>query len=178
MLNQMVELANNGGIFKISYFSISICTPKLYINSTGRKMCGYLQCCYKASWGVFPMISIPRLPCPPGRYSPLELGDLMDVQRGQCLLYGNLSNDNLWLWHVLNSLKLHARSQREELRPWQRSWGRRLSICKGGIEPQEIPCSWASTPKTRVCLLYCFMLSPTPLTLRGAVPHHLSQRRS
>ena len=32
--------------------------------------------------------------------------------------------------------------------------------------------SWASTPKTRVCLLYCFVLSPTLLTLRGAVPHH------
>ena len=27
-----------------------------------------------------------------------------------------------------------------------------------------------STPKTRVCLLYCFVLSP--LTLLGAVPHH------
>ena len=27
-------------------------------------------------------------------------------------------------------------------------------------------------PKTRVCLLYCFVLSPTPLTLQGAVPHH------
>ena len=38
--------------------------------------------------------------------------------------------------------------------------------------------SQASTPKTRVCLLYCFVLSPTPLTLWGAVPHHLSQRRS
>ena len=35
--------------------------------------------------------------------------------------------------------------------------------------------SRASTPKTRVCLLHCFVLSPTPLTLRGAVPHyHLS----
>ena len=38
--------------------------------------------------------------------------------------------------------------------------------------------SRASTPKTRVCLLYYFVLSPTPLTLRGAVPHHLFQRRS
>ena len=36
--------------------------------------------------------------------------------------------------------------------------------------------SRASTPKTRVCLLYCFVLSPTPLTLWGAVPYHLSQR--
>ena len=26
------------------------------------------------------------------------------------------------------------------------------------------------SPKTRVCLLYCFVLSP--LTLLGAVPHH------
>ena len=32
--------------------------------------------------------------------------------------------------------------------------------------------SRAPTPKTRVCLLYCFVLSPTPLTSRGAVPHH------
>jgi len=34
---------------------------------------------------------------------------------------------------------LPAGSQREELRPWQRSWGRRLGIRKGGIEPQESP---------------------------------------
>ena len=36
----------------------------------------------------------------------------------------------------------------------------------------------ASTPITRACLLYYFALSPTPLTLRGAVPHHLFRRRS
>ena len=38
--------------------------------------------------------------------------------------------------------------------------------------------SWASTPITRACLLYYFVLSPTPLTLQGAVPHHLFRRRS
>ena len=38
--------------------------------------------------------------------------------------------------------------------------------------------SRASTPKTRVCLLYCLVLSPTPLTLQGAVPHHLSLKKS
>ena len=38
--------------------------------------------------------------------------------------------------------------------------------------------SWASTPIPRACLLYYFVLSPTPLTLQGAVPHHLFQRRS
>ena len=37
--------------------------------------------------------------------------------------------------------------------------------------------SQASTPKTRVCLLYCFVLSPTPLTLQGAVPHYLSLKK-
>ena len=36
----------------------------------------------------------------------------------------------------------------------------------------------ASTPITRACLLYYFVLSPTPLTLLGAVPHHLFWRRS
>ena len=34
--------------------------------------------------------------------------------------------------------------------------------------PEHLP------PKTRVCLLYCFMLSSTPLTLQEAVSHHLS----
>ena len=53
-----------------------------------------------------------------------------------------------------------------------------FGICKGGIEPQETPCSRASTLKTRVYLLYCFMLSPTPLTLWGSLPHRFSRRRS
>ena len=30
--------------------------------------------------------------------------------------------------------------------------------------------SLASTPKTRICLLYCFVLPPTPLTLWGLSP--------
>ena len=44
------------------------------------------------------------------------------------------------------------------------------ALRKGEIEPQETPCSRASTPKTRVC----FMLSPTPLTLRGLSPITIS----
>ena len=65
---------------------------------------------------------------------------------------------------------LSVGGQREGLRPWHRSWGRRLGIRKGVIKPQETPCSWASTPKTRVC----FMLSPTPLTLQGLSPITIS----
>ena len=63
-------------------------------------------------------------------------------------------------------------SRRETLHSWQRSWGRRLGILKGRIEPQESPWIFLSVypQKTRVCLLYCFVLSP--LTLLGAVPHH------
>ena len=53
-----------------------------------------------------------------------------------------------------------------------------FGIHKGGIEPQETPSSQASTPKTRVYLLYCFILSLMPLTLWGADPHYLSRRRS
>ena len=78
------------------------------------------------------------------------------------------------LW-VIQFLCSFAGGQHEELRPLQRSWGRRLGIRKGVIKPQETPCSWASNPKTRVC----FMLSPTPLTLWGALPYNrFSRRRS
>ena len=42
------------------------------------------------------------------------------------------------------------------------------------IKPQETPYSRASNPKTRVY----FMLSPTPLTLRGTLPHNRFSQRS
>ena len=67
-----------------------------------------------------------------------------------------------------------AGSQREELHPWQRSWGRRLGIHKGGIEPQESPWKFSSIyPQNQSLPTFCFVLSPTPLTLQGAVPHYL-----
>ena len=53
-----------------------------------------------------------------------------------------------------------------------------FGIDKGRIEPQETPYSQASTLKATVCLLYCFLLSPTPLTLQEALTHHLSWGRS
>uniref|UniRef100_A0A8B9WJT0 Coiled-coil-helix-coiled-coil-helix domain containing 3 n=1 Tax=Bos mutus grunniens TaxID=30521 RepID=A0A8B9WJT0_BOSMU len=49
-----------------------------------------------------------------------------------------------------------------------------LTYAKAGSSLRSPPGNpRASTPITRACLLYCFVLSPTPLTLRGAVPHHL-----
>ena len=69
-------------------------------------------------------------------------------------------------WITACQASLSIGSQREELRPWQRSWGGKLGICKGVIKPQETPCSRASTPKTRV--LYG-ELSPITISLREGV---------
>ena len=61
---------------------------------------------------------------------------------------------------------------------WQRSWGRRLGIHKGGIKPQESPWKYSSIyPQNQSLPTFCFVLSPTPLTLRGAVPHYLSLKK-
>ena len=49
---------------------------------------------------------------------------------------------------------------------------------KGGIEPQESPWKFSSIyPQTQSLPTFCFVLSPTPLTLRGAVPHYLSLKK-
>ena len=56
------------------------------------------------------------------------------------LLYSLISSSNFLV-------ESFAGGQHEELRPWQRSWGRRLGIRKGVIKPQETPCCRASTPK-------------------------------
>ena len=70
---------------------------------------------------------------------------------------------------------LYARSQHVEFCLWQRSWGRGL-IGKGEIRPQGNPPgpSWASTPKPEFVCLIILWLSPTFLTLTGAIPNHLS----
>ena len=45
------------------------------------------------------------------------------------------------------------------------------TYAKAGLSLRSPPGnSRASTPITRACLLYYFVLSPTPLTLRGAAP--------
>ena len=54
-----------------------------------------------------------------------------------------------------------------------------LTYAKAGSSLRSPPGTpRASTLITRACLLYYFVLSPTPLTLWGAVPHHLVWRRS
>ena len=78
----------------------------------------------------------------------------------------------------LNWTGCSAGSWLEELHPWQRSWGRRLGIRKSGIEPQKSPWKYSSIyPQNQSLPTFCFVLSPTPLTLRGAVPHYLSLKK-
>ena len=76
----------------------------------------------------------------------------------------------------INDLTLHLKLPGASVRNSAHGKGHEeggLAYAKAGSSLRSPPGnSRASTPKTRVCLLYCFVLSPTPLTLRGAVPHH------
>ena len=64
----------------------------------------------------------------------------------------------------------------EAFHSWQRSWGRRLGICKGGIEPQESPWIFSSIyppkkPESAYFIALCshlwlyWGLSPTTILL-------------
>ena len=106
--------------------------------------------------------------------------DLLAVQGTlKSLFQHHSSKASILRWSAFFTVQLchpymTARSRCEELRPWQRSWGRRLGIRKGGIEPQESPWKFLSIyPQNQSLPTFCFVLSPTPLTLRGAVPHYL-----
>ena len=72
--------------------------------------------------------------------------------------------------------KYDAGSQHGESCPWQRSWGRgpgKKQRLRSGLRGTP-GFSWASTPKTRVCLLYCVMLSTYSSDInRGLSPHYL-----
>ena len=52
-----------------------------------------------------------------------------------------------------------------------------MAYAKSGSSLRRFPVP-DHLPQTRVCLLYCFMLSVTPPSLQGAILHHLSRRRS
>ena len=73
----------------------------------------------------------------------------------------------------------HCRKPAWGTSTWQRSWRRRLSIHKGGIELQESPWKFSSIyPQNQSLPTFCFVLSPTPLTLQGGCPPlPLSEKR-
>ena len=70
-----------------------------------------------------------------------------------------------------------AGSQHGESRPWQTSWGRGPDKTQRRDQASGVPplgFSRASTPKTRVCLLYCIMPFTNSSDInRGLSPHHL-----
>ena len=78
--------------------------------------------------------------------------------------------------HSTGKDQFFAGSQHGESRPWQRSWGRGPDKTQRQDQASGVPpgFSWASTPKARVCLLYCVMLSTYSSDInRGLSPHHL-----
>ena len=140
-------------------------TPRIYSNSCPSR------------WWCHPTISSSVIPFPSSLQS---LPASESFQMSQFFASGDQSIGvststsvlpiNTQDWSPLGWTGLPGAS--EAFHSWQRSWGRRLGIHKGGIELQESAriFSSISPQKTRVCLLYCFMLSP--LTLLGTVPYH------
>ena len=116
------------------------------------------------------------------------LGGSPGEENGHPLQYSCLENPHGWRSLVGYSLQDHKESDMIEqllgasVRHSAHGKGHEeggSTYTKAGWSPRSPPGNpRASTPITRACLLYYFVLSPTPLTLWGAVPHHLLQRRS
>ena len=78
----------------------------------------------------------------------------------------------LWKWSICI---MNTGSRRETFHSWQRSWGRRLGIRKGGIEPSECPWIFSSIypqkPESAYFIVLCshlwlyWGLSPTTISL-------------
>ena len=86
----------------------------------------------------------------------------------------------LIIWAKLGSwLTLaSAGTRRGDFHLWQRSWGRRLDICKGGMEPQESPWKFSSIyPQNQSLptLLLC-ALTYTSDFMGGCPPPLLSEK--
>ena len=105
-----------------------------------------------------------------------QIDYILCSQRWRSSIQSEKIKTGSWLW--LRSWTLPGASVRNSARGKGHEEGG-SAYAKAGSSLRSPPGnSRASTPKTRVCLLYCFVLLPTPLTLRGAVPHHFFQRRS
>ena len=116
------------------------------------------------------------------------LGGSPGEENGNPLQYSCLENPHGWRSLVGYSLQDHKESDMIEqlleasVRHSARGKGHEeggSTYAKAGSSPRSPPGNpRASTLIARACLLYYFVLSPTPLTLWGAVPHHLSMKKS
>ena len=79
---------------------------------------------------------------------------------------------------TIESAMPSAGSQREELRPWQRSWGRRLGIMQRWDRASGNPLFPSIYPQNQSAY-FTVLCSHLYLWLYGGLfPHHLFQRRS
>ena len=106
-----------------------------------RGHCWVFHICWHMEWNTFIASSFRIWNSSAGIPSPPLALFLVMLSKAHLTSHSRMSGSR---WVITPSC---AGSQREELRPWQRSQGRRLSIRKGVIKPQETPCSRASTPK-------------------------------
>ena len=87
-------------------------------------------------------------------------------------------SDLIWCMYVWIYVCIYVGGQSEALCPWQRSWGRRLDIRKGGIEPQESP--WKSSSiyphNQSLPTLLLYALTYTSDFMGGCLPPPLSEK--
>ena len=123
-------------------------------------------------WIIRLLLGISVILCP-GSHGALPGAGILHIE---CILHIAYWVQHFPQHHLSGSGIAHwnsntAGSQCEEFCPWQRSWGRRLGIRKGGMEPQGSPWKFLSIYTQNQSLpTFCFVLSPTPLTLWGVSP--------
>ena len=85
---------------------------------------------------------------------------------------------SLWVISCFTQIHISVGGHSEALRPWQRSWGRRLDIRKGGIEPQESPWKFSSFYPHNQSLPALLLCAPTYTSnfTGGCPPPPLSEK--
>ena len=132
---------------------------------------GFSEPPWEAPWGHLHKSRDPRVSCLNPRKTSRDL--LQHVSRpdsptavsrhiaywvhiAYCILSAALSTASSFrIWNSSTGI-LSLLGASEELRPWQRSWGRRLGIRKGGIELQESPWKFSSIyPQNQSLPTFC-----------------------
>ena len=104
--------------------------------------------------------------------------DLELFERVSCFIFKNFNSNKLFITcQVPTKYLLPGASVRNSAHDKGHEEGG-LAYAQAELSLRSPPGnSRASTPKNQSLPTFCFVLSPTPLTLWGAVPHHLSLKK-